>query len=82
MEYFTRLTSSTGRAIAKTLRLRHKKTGEVIHLPLYDENALFNVKKNSILADYDMAKLEVEYDYDTDAEQLTQSKKMLLNELM
>ena len=28
-----------------------------------------------------MSKLEVEYDYDTDEEQLTHSKKMLLHEL-
>lgn len=29
-----------------------------------------------------MSKLEVEYDYDTDGEQITHSKKMLMKELV
>jgi hypothetical protein len=42
---------------------------------------LKNFNKSEIIRDFDMTKLEVEYDYDTDGEQLRQSKRMLVHEL-
>ena len=41
-----------------------------------------NFSTSSIINNFDMSKLEVEYDYDTDCEQLTHSKKMLFHELL
>ena len=38
-------------------------------------------EKNNIIHGFDMSKLEVEYDYDTDSEQRTHSKEMLSFEL-
>ena len=37
--------------------------------------------KKTVIHDFDMSKLEVEYDYDTDSEQRTHSKEMLSFEL-
>lgn len=39
-------------------------------------------KGNPIITNFDMSKLEVEYDYDTDCEQLKHSKKMMFHELI
>jgi hypothetical protein len=36
---------------------------------------------HAIVTNFDMKKLEIEYDYDTDEDQITHSKKMLLREL-
>lgn len=36
---------------------------------------------SAIVTKFDMSKLEIEYDYDTDLEQVDRSKKMLLREL-
>jgi hypothetical protein len=36
---------------------------------------------HAIVTNFDMRKLEIEYDYDTDAEQISHSKNMLLREL-
>lgn len=38
-------------------------------------------KNHPIIKEFDMTKLEVEYDYDTDVEQQKHSKRMLLFEL-
>lgn len=37
--------------------------------------------ENAIVTNFDMKKLEVEYDYDTDTEQIRHSKTMLVREL-
>ena len=37
--------------------------------------------RDPLITDFDTTKLEIEYDYDTDYEQMTTSKKMLLEEL-
>jgi hypothetical protein len=36
---------------------------------------------SAIVTKFDMSKLEIEYDYDTDLEQVDRSKRMLLKEL-
>lgn len=82
MEYFLRLNSKNAKLIAQRLRLRDKKTGQVYELPLFEEKDIFGLRGNSVLKSIDMSKMEVEYDYDTDCEQLKHSKKMLLHELL
>jgi len=82
MEYFLRLNSKNAKLIAQRLRLRDKKTGQVYELPLFEEKDIFGLRGNSVLKSIDMSKMEVEYDYDTDCEQLKHSKKMLHHELL
>ena len=64
------------------LRLRDKKTGQTYVFPLFDESSVFGLKAATILQSFDMSKLEVEYDYDTDCEQFKHSKDMLWHELV
>lgn len=45
----------------------------------YERNLDFLTSKKKIL-DFDMSKLEIEYDYDTDEEQIYRAKKLLKNE--
>jgi hypothetical protein len=82
MEYFINLSSRAAKFVANSLRLRNKKTGEVMEFRMMTEDHIKGFRNNSIVTSFDMSKLEVEYDYDTDCEQLTQSKKMLLRELI
>lgn len=81
MEYFLRLQSSSAKFVARNLKLRDKKTGQVVEFSLLNEEDIKGFKNNSIVTGFDMSKLEVEYDYDTDFEQAKQSKNMLLSEL-
>ncbi len=81
MEYFVGLSSSSAKFVAKNLKLRDKKTGQTLEFRLMDED-MIKTLQNPIVTNFDMSKLEVEYDYDTDCEQLKYSKKMLLKELM
>lgn len=81
MEYFMRLSSSVAKFVANNLKLRNKVTGKVIEFPIIDEKHIEGMK-NPIVSDFDMTKLEVEYDYDTDNEQVVRSKEMLLSELL
>ena len=81
MEYFTRLQSSAAKLVAKNFRLRDKKTGLVYDFPIFNEKDIFGLKNNAIISSLNMAKLEIEYDYETEDEQLKSSAKMLLHEL-
>jgi hypothetical protein len=54
-----------------TLAVKGSECGEVKTFSLVSERDLKHVVKNQRLAAYDMNKLEVEYDYDTDQEQVT-----------
>jgi len=76
-----KLQSSSAKFVAKNLKLKDKKTGKVFEFSLLDENQISGFKNNSVITSFDMSKLEVEYDYDTEDEQLTHSKSMLLHEL-
>jgi len=80
MEFFLKLNSKAAKHVLKSFKLRNKKTGQVIEFSRVDEHNI-EALRNPLIADYDTTKLEVEYDYDTDCEQMTQSKKMLLEEL-
>jgi hypothetical protein len=68
MEYFIRLHSRNAKLVALKLKLTDKSTGKVLIFPLYEENSLKGFKNHSIIKNFDMSKLEVEYDYDTDGE--------------
>ena len=52
-----------------------------MEFPLFEESNMKSFEKNTIIQGFDMSKLEVEYDYDTDSEQRTHSKEMLSFEL-
>ncbi|CDW90268.1 UNKNOWN [Stylonychia lemnae] len=82
MEYFTRLQSTVAKFVAKNLKLTDKKTGQTLEFSLYQENQIEGFKKCAIITDYDMSRLEVEYDYDTEDEQLIYSKEMLKRDLL
>ena len=70
----------------KDLRLYNKKTGENEYYKIYKEVDLTFLKKackkgnGQTLLDFNMKKLELEYDYDTEEEQLNAAKSMLLRE--
>jgi hypothetical protein len=81
LEYFSKLVSRNAKFVIKNLKLTNKKTGQILNFPIYDEKSLIGFKNNSAVMDFDMSKLEVEYDYETDNEQVFHSKKMLLDEL-
>lgn len=81
MEYFLRLHSKNAKYLVQQLKLRDKKTGQTYMFNLFKENEINGFKNNPIITNFDMSKLEVEYDYDTDGEQLKHSQKMLLKEL-
>ena len=68
MEYFLRLHSRTAKMITAMIRLRDKTTGKTAEFPIYDEASIASFKANPIITNYDMSKLEIEYDYDTDSE--------------
>jgi hypothetical protein len=71
MEYFINLASSSAKFVVNSLKLRNKKTGEVLEFKMLTEDQIKGFRNNPIVTNFDMSKLEVEYDYDTDYEQLT-----------
>lgn len=70
----------------KELKLINKKTGAHEIYKIYREDDLTFLRKafrkdnGHTLLDFNMKKLELEYDYDTDEEQLNAAKSMLLRE--
>lgn len=82
MEYFTRMGKSRLQAILNSrIKLTHKGTGQVQYFTIVDYHHLKEYNDHHILKDFNMTKLEVEYDYETDKEQETYSKEMLLRDL-
>ena len=70
MEYFIRLNSRQAKHVLKSIKLRNKKTGQVIEFTNVDEENI-EALRNPLITDFDTTKLEIEYDYDTDHEQMT-----------
>jgi hypothetical protein len=68
----------------KVIKLKNKKTGHRQLYKLYkDEDLKFlqaTYSDKSFVIDFNMDKLELEYDYDTDEEQMHSAKEMLVNE--
>jgi hypothetical protein len=82
LEYIMKLKSPNAKAVAvQMLTLRNKRTGEVQQFSCFRERSLSEYMDHAIVTNFDMKKLEIEYDYDTDEDQITHSKKMLLREL-
>lgn len=62
------------------LRLKHKRTGLYQDFAQHKESEI-NFQRCPAVAEFDMSKLEMEYDYDTDPEQQNHSRNMLKKEL-
>jgi hypothetical protein len=56
--------------VIQDIKLRNKRTGEILPFALYSKSSKDYPAflDNAIVTNFDMQKLEVEYDYDTDAE--------------
>lgn len=80
-EFINRLASKNSKFIVQQLKLRDKRTGALREFPLFKENDISHISGSAVVTNFDMSKLEVEYDYDTDVEQLGNSRYMLLREL-
>jgi len=80
MEFFSRMPSGIC-SPATRLILTDQKTGCIREYPLFENGQVKSFKGNNLLKELDMTKLEVEYDYDTDYEQMRNSKSMLIFEL-
>ncbi len=64
----------------KGITLRHRKTGQEFSYSLFEQKKCY--KNTTLFAEFEAkSKLEVEFDYDTDEEQLRCSKTMLLEDL-
>ena len=62
--------------------LKVKSTGELRKFNLLSEEKFMKGLDNSArVSQFDMNKLEIEYDYDTDVEQIVHSQKMLGTDL-
>ena len=63
--------------------LKVKSTGEQKKFNLLSEEKFIKGLDNNMrrVSQYDMNKLEIEYDYDTEVEQIGHSKKMLATDL-
>jgi len=60
----------------------HKKSSkELKRFNLLDEDVLKGIKMSQAVSKFDMNRLEVEYDYETESEQIKQSKSMLQDDL-
>jgi len=82
LEYLSRLKSKNAKMAAiSMMTLRNKCTGEIQQFSLFRERSLPNYMDHAIVTNFDMRKLEIEYDYDTDEEQINHSHNMLLREL-
>lgn len=65
------------------LSLKVKSTGELRGFNLLSEEKFMKGldKSAHVVSKFDMNKLEIEYDYDTDLEQIGHSQKMLATDL-
>ena len=82
MEIYSRLPKDRIKKLTQ-ITLRQKKTGIEKTFQLYKDEDIYNLKNSEMLQEFEKShKLEVEFDYDTDEEQVKQSKQMLLDDLM
>ena len=49
--------------------------------PKFKESVLSGIRDNAEISQFDMSKLEVEWDYDTDSDQIKESHHMLYKDL-
>lgn len=82
----TQVSKKNAMAEYKELALTNKKTNQIEKYKIYQEVDLTFLRKackkgnGQTLLDFNMKKLELEYDYDTEEEQLNAAKSMLLRE--
>lgn len=57
--------------------LKNKDTGEVKKFNILSDSTMAKLSQNKLFSKYDMGNLEVEYDYETENEQIRASKTML-----
>lgn len=82
MEMYSRLPKDRIKKLAQ-ITLRQKKTGLEKTFQLHKDEDIYKLKNDNVLREFEKNhKLEVEFDYDTDEEQVKQSKQMLLDDLM
>ena len=65
----------------KTIILKDKKTNKQYKFDMYMENDLKPLMQHQVVKGFNMNRLEIEYDYDTDSEQIKNSQNMLFREL-
>lgn len=63
------------------MTLRNKVTGELKKFSIFKDELLSEIKQSESVSRFDMTRLEVEYDYDTETEQIKQSMNMLRDDL-
>lgn len=63
------------------MTLRNKVTGELKKFSIFKDELLSEIKQSESVSRFDMTRLEVEYDYDTETEQIKQSITMLRDDL-
>lgn len=63
------------------MTLRNKVTGELKKFSIFKDELLSGIKQSESVSRFDMTRLEVEYDYDTETEQIKQSITMLRDDL-
>ena len=61
--------------------INKKDDSEQQWFPKFKESALSRIRNNAEVTKFDMSKLEVEWDYDTDADQIKDSHSMLYKDL-
>lgn len=66
---------------ANELTLRRKGTGELKKFSLFKDELLEGIRQSESVSRFDMSRLEVEYDYETETEQIRQSVTMLREDL-
>lgn len=62
-------------------KLKDKESGLEQSFNKYKESELSTIRNNEEITQFDMGKLEVEWDYDTDAEQIKVSHRVLTRDL-
>ena len=64
-----------------SLTLKNKTNGQLCKFAIFRDELLTGIRKSESVSNYDMSRLEVEYDYETENEQIRQSTTMLFTDL-
>lgn len=66
---------------SSSLALKQKGTATVRQFCVFAEDRLVGIKQSESVSKFDMSRLETEYDYETEHEQIRQSQRMLAEDL-
>jgi hypothetical protein len=64
-----------------SLSLRQKGSNAIKIFRIFEEDRLTGIKQSAAVSKFDMSRLETEYDYETEKEQISQSVNMLRGDL-